>query len=560
MAVGSPARQFGAEKNVKKKAAGRKVMARSWELTVFLMKETVTTWQDALVQSKRKHLPPYEDIDGVGSLVVKEAPETEPQWVKLLKPYSQLVSKLKQRSPGAVLFVMAKKRLFALTFGYGRSLLAPDRLVHDFGMRVVLNSVDPSRLRSLDLRTLEADPLLSRKQFGGGHPLASFGLDTYRDLLRGVAGSPGKDKPLRSGSDALHLRLPVGQPSDLRVQCATLLKLASAKKYQADFGWIDHIRLVRDSTLKLQMQEALFSECQTGAGDVQHLVADVRDGHQLERLRGSWAPRSEFAVDSGVVRLRLKSRASKARDARSFIDALKKDRVGEGSLETGELTQSWPLYDCLLWTVEVGQKRYILTSGDWFEVDGAFIASVEATFDSIVGRPSPLKLPNATKLSIPPKSYYEREYNAKASKTAKLTNLDRTSMMTGLGASGMEPCDLLDPGNGIFVHVKDGRSSAMLSHLFNQGVLSLETFLSLEGARAAVRKTANLPNTGTSPLHDPIAPSRLTVVFGIIDKAPSAGVPWRLPFFSMLAAKFASERIERLQARARIVRINDLRL
>jgi uncharacterized protein (TIGR04141 family) len=130
------------------------------------MKETVTTWQDALVEQKRKAPPPNEAIDGVGTLVIKEAPERVPWWVERLRGHSKLVHDLRQRSPGAILFVRAKERLFALTFGYGRSLLAPERLVHDFGIRVVLNSVDPSRLRSVDLRTLEAAPLLSRKQFG----------------------------------------------------------------------------------------------------------------------------------------------------------------------------------------------------------------------------------------------------------------------------------------------------------------------------------------------------------------------------------------------------------
>ena len=178
----------------RKKASATKKLGRSWELTVFLMKETVRTWQDALVEPKRKALPAHEEIDGVGTLVIKEAPERVPWWVERLGDISKLVKDLRQRSPGAVLFVPVKKRLFALTFGYGRSLLAPERLVHDFGVRVVLNSVDPSRLRSIDLRTLEADPLLSKKQFGEGRPLASFGVDTYRDLLRGVAGSPGTSR------------------------------------------------------------------------------------------------------------------------------------------------------------------------------------------------------------------------------------------------------------------------------------------------------------------------------------------------------------------------------
>lgn len=541
-----------------KKASAKKKLSRSWELTVFLTKEGVKTWQDALVEPKRKVLPAHEDINGVGTLVIKDAPERVPWWVERLGDHSKLVKGLRQRSPGAVLFVPVKKRLFALTFGYGRSLLAPERLVHDFGIRVVLNSVDPSRLRSIDLRTLEADPLLSKKQFGEGRPLASFGVDTYRDLLRGVAGSPGKDKPVLSGSDAVHLRLQLSHLGDIASECARLLRAGSAKTYQKDFAWIDHVRLVRDHGLKLQLEDALYNDCSTGSSsEVRYIVPEVRDGHQLERLRGSWERRSDSVLDSDAVRERLRHRAT-GRDAKTFIQAIKADRVGEPSLETGVFTQSWSLFDCVLWTADVGGNRYVLTSGDWFELDADFIATVEAYFDKLVARHSPLKLPAATALNIPKKSYYELEYNKAAAQKKSLTNLDRTSMMKGLGATGVEPCDLLHPTEGVFIHVKDGRSSAMLSHLFNQGVVALEGFLSVTDARATVRALAKLPKTGVGPLHEPIVPSKLKVLFAIIDRKPSSG-GWRLPFFSMLAAKYAAERIERLQATPLIVRIDDRR-
>ena len=145
------------------------------------------------------------------------------------------------------------------------------------------------------------------------------------------------------------------------------------------------------------------------------------------------------------------------------------------------LTQSWSLFDCVLWTGDVDGSRYVLTSGDWFELDADFIATVEDYFDKLVARKSSLKLPAATALKVPKRSYYELEYNKAAAKKKGLTNLDRTSMMKGLGATGVEPCDLLHPTGGAFIHVKDGRSSAMLSHLFNQGVVALEGFLSVAG-------------------------------------------------------------------------------
>src|SRR4029079_13250189 len=157
---------------------GKKNKAKSgivWELTLFLLKPDVDIWQDALPAEKRLRPPRHQMVDGLGTLVVKASKDKEPQWVTRLSQHWSIIADQKQRSPGAVLFITAGKRMFSATFGYGRSLLSPDKLVHDFGIRCVLNSVNSERLRSLDLRTLETDPLSSRKQFGNGKPLASFG-------------------------------------------------------------------------------------------------------------------------------------------------------------------------------------------------------------------------------------------------------------------------------------------------------------------------------------------------------------------------------------------------
>lgn len=539
--------------------ASKKKLAKktklSWELTLFLLKLDTKTWDQAVLRKKGGANPKHDDIRDVGTLVLKGSKDNEPSWVGRLRQYSSLVEGQKQRSPGAVLFIPAKGRLFAATFGYGRSLLAPERIVQDFGIRCVLNSVNPKQLRSMDLRTLEADPLSSRKQFGEGKPLASFGVDEYRDLLRGVAGVPTDKSPLISGADALHVRLVMASLRDLPGECIRLLGISERKKYKTDFGWIDHVRLVRDASTKNQLFGHLHQECKSGAGSVGYVVPQVREAHRLESLRGSWAKRADEVLEVSLIRQRLAERARNL-DAAKFVGALKADRVGEPSPETGSLVVHWPLLDAVIWSTEHSDRRFVLSAGDWFELDGNFIAEVEAAFDKLVAQTVPLKFPAAKTLTTSRDSYFEREYNSAAARSMKIENLDRTSMTTGL-TSAIEPCDLLEARRGIFVHVKDGRRSSVLSHLFDQGVVSLETFLSVAKTRQQVRALAKIGKTG-SPLCEPVNPSKLTVVYAIVDSAPKKG-PWRLPFFSMLAAKHAAERIGSRQAAFRIVRIDDLR-
>lgn len=548
---------MGAKKKARKNAT-RRGATESWPITIFLTKDSVSSWRDALTEKKRTSPPPNEVDVAVGTLVVKDPPERVPWWAQRLSSRFKLVRNLRQRSPGAVLFVESKGRLFACTFGYGRSLLAPARLVQDFGIRVVLNTVDPAKLRSIDLRTLDSAPLLSRKQVGDGRPLASFGVDTYRDLLRGVAGAR-QGRRIVAGSDAVHLRLDIRNLSQLPAECAKLMRSFSAKDYRQNFAFIDHVRLVRDPAVKATLEGNLFTASRSGKlAEVGFMAGDVVESHRLDTLRASWDQAADHPVALAEIRNRLRERAKKPTAAK-FITALKTDRLGEPSLETGALVRNWSLFDCLLWTTEFGNERYVLTGGDWFELDSDFVSEVERSFDSIVKRPAPLTMPDAEKLKIPKNSYFEQEYNKVAASKTGLTNLDRTDMMKFVEATGVEPCDLLDSKKGVFVHVKDGRKSSLLSHLFNQGAVSLEGLLSVAEARLTVRALAGLSKRAKSPLQDPITPGHLSVVLAIIDGKPKSGQPWRLPFFSMLTAKYAVERIERLQAKAFILRIDDRR-
>jgi uncharacterized protein (TIGR04141 family) len=213
--------------------------------------------------------------------------------------------------------------------------------------------------------------------------------------------------------------------------------------------------------------------------------------------------------------------------------------------------------DCISWSTDLGGRRYTLASGDWFELDEGFIADVETAFDNLVSSTPPVKLPPARTIKIPTKSYFEKEYNKLAAKNG-LVLLDTTDMSKGLPASQIEACDLLDPKRGLFIHVKDCRRSSLLSNLFNQGVVSLETFISVQKARENVRAFAGIKSGSGCPIDEPVAPSRLTVMFAIIDAAPS-GAAWRLPFFSMLAAKHASERVGQRGAKMLVVRVDDQR-
>lgn len=79
-------------------------------------------------------------------------------------------------------------RTFAVIFGHGRHLLRDGVLEERFGLKVVLNSVDPDSLRSIDKTALGSVPKQSREQISREGGVASFGIDIEQDLVNSVTG------------------------------------------------------------------------------------------------------------------------------------------------------------------------------------------------------------------------------------------------------------------------------------------------------------------------------------------------------------------------------------
>lgn len=105
----------------------------------------------------------------------------------------------------AVLIAKARARHFARTFGYGKSLLLADCYEENFELCAVLNSVDPEKLRSVDVQSLDAVPLNRRSQASVATAISDFGLDMEQDLVYAATGQ-SKDRffgKQLTGKDAL---------------------------------------------------------------------------------------------------------------------------------------------------------------------------------------------------------------------------------------------------------------------------------------------------------------------------------------------------------------------
>src|SRR6266404_7964587 len=109
----------------------------------------------------------------------------------------------------------------------------------------------------------------------------------------------------------------------------------------------------------------------------------------------------------------------------------------------------------------------------------------------------------------------------------------------GVKYANLEPCDFFS-NKKQFIHLKDGHSSGSISHLWSQGVVSAEAFLTdpdfRKKLRAKVRSLggeAHLPKSNEKVVRDDFS-----VVYGIMRKPLAC-----LPFFSKVSLQAAAERI-----------------
>ena len=167
-------------------------------LSVRLLREGRTI-DDAL----RKDHDLQEHPSNSGRLFVGQSLALPPTWFGFVDAFAKgTLPKLVNQRCATVLFLdvavdrKSAKRVVALSFGTGHLFLDPDAFERRFGLRVVLNAVARSNLRSLDIATLDVTTFQKRIQASRDADLRGFGIDVDRDLLRLAAGSPGTTRSL----------------------------------------------------------------------------------------------------------------------------------------------------------------------------------------------------------------------------------------------------------------------------------------------------------------------------------------------------------------------------
>jgi uncharacterized protein (TIGR04141 family) len=503
---------------------------RKSDFAIFLLKSDFNT-PDKFLRSTR-YVDCTVTYNGafVGMLYTKTKPVTDPAWLKNLKGATlEPPPKLVSASSSGVLIVECHDRLFALTYGYGRSLLNEDAWEQDFGLKVVLNSIDPEKIRQIERSSF--DSLLQNMSAQSSHEAAvdEFGLDVEQDVIRSIRGS-SKLAALGAqirGRDSLHLNL-VSSLDSLPALLETAASQFSKTEYRKAFPFIDKMSEVRApdriAALDLLLLERLNEDHPEKVWMAIPSVIPWQDGCYL---RYSTDGKDETRQDVFWSQFR----ETLPPEVEITIDLLKKHRVSL-HIADGPEVESWRVYRCIYCELESEGSRFILNNAKWYRVDQDYAQEIQAFYDNIPS--STLTLPKYEHAS-------EAAYNEFAASHHSLCLMDRKIISApNRGRIQIEFCDIFDKA-GRIVHVKRYSGSTELSHLFAQGLVSGEMFLDDGKFRESVNQKLSEDHQLSSANEQPDA-SKYEIVFAIISSSSKPGRK-DIPFFSKVNLRSVAQRL-----------------
>jgi uncharacterized protein (TIGR04141 family) len=435
----------------------------------------------------------------------------------------------------ALIFVPVTNHFICFSFGITSKYLDITGFERDFGLKVVLNSVDPGKLKSVDSKIIDTVIMNRRTQLNKENGIHDFGFEIDKDLLRGVAGKPSNSNFASSvaGSDTLAISCNVTTGSFLRKANEILAQYESVH-YKTVFPWIDNVKPVKDQPLIDTLDNQLvtnFNNFLAGqpANQLQLASPGIIDLAKIDHFKyRGFRSRTPIPFPEFENMLHDMQQAGVATVTLQDLEHYNVEAIDGNNASF----DSWPLYNWLNCEIVHAGTQYILSDGEWFEISGAYYTLVDTAFNRILCNAREYRKLGTTTAAN------ERDYFSTYTVSTAEIILDQQLYRLQGQQNAIEICDIMTQ-QGEFIHVKDGGSSSKLSHLFNQGIVSGRMLLSEGKFRTDLRGKLTSKPQIRAIFAEPIAASDYKIVYRILKR----GAIFTLPFFSKIMVNETRQKI-----------------
>lgn len=499
-------------------------------------------------------------------LYILDAERKRPWW----RSYFGVQEDLWQQFKGALLFLEAGGRWFALSFGQVFHHLKDEAYEYDFGLRVTLNSLDPKELKSADM--IEPGPARrKRTQVPISTELTFLDFDGNSEIIKSLTGKVKEEHrglfKTATGSASLKVSLKIA-PGALAARCEALLALYNSEEYKATFPNIQNIVPVKDPVRVAELDALLLESIRTKDGSTTLTIPDIVDYRDntccvFSGPQGT----SEIYPDISIEQF-YEYLGDDFDLANLTLDQLKSYRMILTDAE-GSPGRSYGLYRSLIFDAEPAGANvlYHLNEGDWYKAEKDFVERLKTYLDAKC-EDSDLCPYNHDGVSKGKAVYSEGNYNeAIPVWNGRYICLDQTDISPA-GSTAIEPCDLYTveadgsarSGNRAkLYHLKISTRSSHLSHLFNQGVNSIELIELETTSRDKLKSLISdrLNGNDEDEFASPFEHSDFKVVFGIITHKDANLKSAALPLFSKISLMRNMQRLDLMRVLTALTFIPD---
>ena len=468
-----------------------------------------------------------------GRIYIASTEENTVEWLDTLNSYTKdfLEGDLyKNKSNKAVLMLKYEKSeekkeyIFSLVYGYGRTMLDDRYIVKNFGLRTAINLIEESNIKSLNSLNISRDYIDIQRQALSYVSHSDLQVNTNADILKSISGKAPSSSNFSSMSGADNLRFSAKSDVSLSELLKDVLNAYKSDSYkEKGLEWIDHIQAVRDSKIIASLDKEVINHIKNNSLD-NPVIAPNKiisyldiEGYFISGMNSSHTFKENFYDD--IPAEQFWKFISDKTNPGNIIDKLKSSSLYYWLNDSSQKVSS--IYNCLFIEIEYENEKFFINNGDWFKIESTYYTDIKNKIDRIEKFNDPA-IPSCAE------NWNEGEFNEKFAESApgRFKLFDKQNFkLEHYGHSKIEPADIVTIEKQ-FIHVKKGGSSANLSHLFAQGVVSAQLY---KNEREFIDYVNSKFHKGYFKSDD-----KIEVIYGIIDKRYNKEASKILPFFSMV--------------------------
>lgn len=496
-------------------------MSRSRSFSIYLLKHEFTP-DNILKEGHGLRSVEADNLPDNAQMYVAQSPTRPPWW----KDYWGVQRNLSQGLTGAIVFLNFENRWVALTFGHTFHFLKDEGYEYDFGLRTTLNSLDPEKIKSMDILQPETAKR-QRIQTPTASNLNYFDIRHDESIIKKLTGAVKQEYLglFKNATGGSNLRISTRRTAEEIINlCQSLVDIYNRSDYLQNFPGIQNIVPVKDPEKLLILNDQLLNAFQEAPRELVLAIPEIIDYSEPFKVKFSGAGRSREYDDVyiGAYREYLQSSEVEVTD----VELFNKHKLVIIT-EDGQEKNNFRIFKSFLFDCDVDNEHYHLCEGEWYKIESDYIQKLSNSINPRVMNYALLR--DCTVKS-------EAEYNMSI-RGENVLCLDRKNIAPN-GQTQVEPCDILtiEDDKIRLIHVKISTRSSALSHLFNQGLNSAELLRVEEISREKLKNLSD-ENVEIKRMIER-NPLKMDVVYGIITNKAGENIDNQaknLPLFSRIS-------------------------